>query len=73
MAGLLVQDHLFYASDYFDTLYAFAQHFIERGLAYVDSQSAEEMRVNRGTLTEPGVDSPFRNRSAERACACSTR
>ena len=65
VAGFLVQDHLFYASDYFDTLYAFAQHFIERGLAYVDSQSAEEMRINRGTLTEPGVDSPFHNRSAE--------
>ncbi len=63
--GFSFKDHLFYASDYFDTLYAFAQHFIERGLAYVDSQSAEEMRVNRGTLTEPGIDSPFRNRSAE--------
>ena len=63
--GFSFKDKLFYASDYFDTLYAFAQHFIERGLAYVDSQSAEEMRVNRGTLTEPGKNSPFRDRSAE--------
>jgi glutaminyl-tRNA synthetase len=58
-------EHLHHASDYFDTLYAFAEHFIERGLAYVDSQSAEEMRANRGTFETPGTDSPFRNRSVE--------
>jgi glutaminyl-tRNA synthetase len=56
-------EHLYYASDYFDVLYAFAEAFIEHGDAYVDSQSAEEMRANRGTLTEPGRDSPYRARS----------
>jgi glutaminyl-tRNA synthetase len=55
--------HLYFASDYFDYFYAFAETLIEHGLAYVDSQSAEEMRANRGSLTEPGVESPFRNRS----------
>jgi glutaminyl-tRNA synthetase len=55
--------HLYFASDYFDHFYAFAETLIEHGLAYVDSQSAEEMRANRGSLTEPGVESPFRNRS----------
>ena len=63
--GFSFKDHLFYASDYFDTLYAFAQHFIERGLAYVDSQSADDIRANRGTLTEPGKNSPFRDRGVE--------
>ena len=63
--GFSFTDHLYYASDYFDRLYAFAQHFIERGLAYVDSQSAEEIRAHRGTLTEPGRNSPFRERSVE--------
>jgi glutaminyl-tRNA synthetase len=57
--------HLYYASDYFDYLYKFAELLIEHGLAYVDSQSAEEMRLARGSLTEPGNDSPFRNRSVE--------
>jgi glutaminyl-tRNA synthetase len=52
----------YYASDYFVHLYAFAEHLIERGLAYVDSQSAEEMRASRGTLTEPGRASPYRDR-----------
>jgi len=56
-------EHLYYASDYFDTLYAFGEAFIEHGLAYVDSQSAEQMRANRGTLTEPGRNSPHRDRS----------
>ena len=51
-----------YASDYFETLYSYAVHLIERGLAYVDSLSAEEMRAYRGTLTEPGKESPYRNR-----------
>lgn len=63
--GFPFRDKLFYASDYFDTLYAFAEHFIERGLAYVDSQSGDEIRARRGTLTEPGIDSPYRNRSVE--------
>ncbi|HEX5319367.1 MAG TPA: glutamate--tRNA ligase family protein, partial [Stellaceae bacterium] len=52
-----------HASDYFDTLYAWAESLIEKGLAYVDDQSPEEMRAARGTLTAPGRDSPFRNRS----------
>jgi glutaminyl-tRNA synthetase len=53
------------ASDYFDQLYQFAIDLIRQGKAYVDSQSAQEIRDNRGTLTSPGVDSPYRNRSAE--------
>jgi glutaminyl-tRNA synthetase len=55
--------HLYHASDYYDRLYEFAEWFIERGLAYVDSQSADEMRRTRGTLTEPGRASPYRERS----------
>ncbi|ETR75290.1 glutaminyl-tRNA synthetase [Afipia sp. P52-10] len=55
--------NLFYASDYFEQLYVWAESLIEQGLAYVDDQSQEEMRVNRGTLTEPGKNSPFRDRS----------
>jgi glutaminyl-tRNA synthetase len=58
-------DHLHYASDYFGTLYDWAEHLIKAGKAYVDDQSQEEMRLNRGTLTEPGTDSPWRDRSAE--------
>jgi glutaminyl-tRNA synthetase len=54
-----------HASDYFDQLYAWAEHLIERGLAYVDSLSADEIRAYRGTLTEPGKESPHRNRSVE--------
>jgi glutaminyl-tRNA synthetase len=57
--------HLYYASDYFDWMYQFAEHLIRTGHAYVDSQSAEEMRANRGTLTEPGRNSPYRDRSPE--------
>ncbi|MEC5396895.1 glutamine--tRNA ligase/YqeY domain fusion protein [Uliginosibacterium sp. H1] len=56
--------HLYFASDYFEFMYRAAQYLIEAGLAYVDAQSAEEMRANRGTLTEPGKDSPWRNRPA---------
>jgi glutaminyl-tRNA synthetase len=52
-----------YASDYFDFMYQAAEHLIGAGHAYVDSQSAEEMRASRGTLTAPGVPSPFRGRS----------
>jgi glutaminyl-tRNA synthetase len=57
--------NLFFASDYFEQLYAWAESLIQQGLAYVDDQSQEEMRVNRGTLTEPGKNSPFRDRSVE--------
>jgi len=58
-------EHLYFASDYFDQLYEWAEHLIREGKAYVDDQSAEEIRLNRGTLTEPGTESPFRNRSVE--------
>ena len=54
-----------YASDYFDRLYEWAEGLIQRGLAYVDDQSQHDIRVNRGTLTEPGKNSPFRDRSVE--------
>lgn len=54
-----------YASDYFDQLYGYAVELIEKGLAYVDELSAEEMREYRGTLTEPGKNSPYRDRSVE--------
>jgi glutaminyl-tRNA synthetase len=56
--------HLYHASDYFEQLYAWAEHLIVTGHAYVDDLSAEEMARRRGTLTEPGQDSPWRNRSA---------
>ena len=58
-------DRLFYASDYFERLYDCAVHLIRNGNAYVDSLSADEIRAHRGTLTEPGKDSPYRNRSVE--------
>jgi glutaminyl-tRNA synthetase len=58
-------DGLFYASDYFDQLYQWAVKLIKAGKAYVDDLSAEEIRKHRGTLTEPGNDSPYRNRSLE--------
>ena len=57
--------HLYFASDYFDVLYAFAERFIEHDLAYVDSLTAEEMRHYRGTLTEAGKESPHRARSVQ--------
>ncbi len=56
------EDRLFFASDYFARLFEFAVELIESGKAYVDSMSAEQIRQYRGTLTEPGVDSPWRNR-----------
>jgi len=59
------EDNLYFASDYFETLYRIAEYLVEAGHAYVDSQTAEEMRAGRGTLTEPGRDSPFRNRPAD--------
>jgi glutaminyl-tRNA synthetase len=58
-------DGLFYASDYFDQLYAWAVQLIKAGKAYVDDLSADEIRKYRGTLTEPGKDSPFRDRSID--------
>ncbi len=58
-------DGLFYASDYFDQLYEWAIKLIKDGKAYVDDLSADEIRKHRGTLTEPGKDSPYRNRSIE--------
>jgi len=56
---------MFFASDYFEKLYQFAERLITKGRAYVDSSSADDIRQRRGTLTEPGTDSPHRNRSAE--------
>lgn len=58
-------DNLFYASDYFEKLFQFAQELIKRGLAYVDDQSAEVIAQQKGTPTTPGLNSPYRNRSAE--------
>jgi glutaminyl-tRNA synthetase len=58
-------DGLFYASDYFDQLYDWAVQLIKAGEAYVDDLSADEIREYRGTLTKPGKDSPYRNRSVE--------
>jgi glutaminyl-tRNA synthetase len=57
--------NLFHASDYFEQLYTWAEHLIATGFAYVDDQSQEEIRVKRGTLTEAGKNSPFRDRSAD--------
>ncbi|NLY41360.1 MAG: glutamine--tRNA ligase/YqeY domain fusion protein [Desulfovibrionales bacterium] len=58
-------EHLYHASDYFEQLHAFAVDLIKQGKAYVCSLSAEEMRQYRGTLTEPGTNSPYRERSVE--------
>jgi glutaminyl-tRNA synthetase len=58
-------DNLHYASDYFEQLYEWAEHLIKAGLAYVDDQSQDEIRANRGTLTAPGVNSPFRDRGVD--------
>ncbi len=57
--------HLYYASDYFEQLYEWAVHLINAGKAYVDDLSADEIREHRGTLTEPGRESPYRDRSIE--------
>ena len=57
--------NLFHASDYFERLYEWAEHLIRTGLAYVDDQSQHDMRTSRGTLTEPGQNSPFRDRPVE--------
>jgi glutaminyl-tRNA synthetase len=56
---------LFYASDYFERLYGWAEDLVRAGLAYVDDQPQEEIRIARGTLTEPGRNSPFRERSVD--------
>ncbi len=58
-------DNLFFASDYFEQLYAWAEHLIENGHAYIDHQTADQIRETRGTLTEPGTASPYRERSSE--------
>jgi len=58
-------EHRYFASDYFDRLYGFARNLVERGLAYVDSLTAEEIRAHRGTLTEHGRNSPFRERNPQ--------
>ena len=57
--------HLYHASDYFEQLYQWAEHLIRHGVAYVDDQPPEAMRAARGTLTEPGHNSPYRERSPE--------
>lgn len=59
------EEREFYASDYFGQLYDYAIKLIKKGVAYVDDQTAEELSRNRGTLTEPGVESPYRNRPVE--------
>ncbi len=56
---------MYFASDYFEQLYGFAEALIKRGLAYVDDQTAEQIRETRGTLTQPGLDSPWRNRTPD--------
>ncbi len=58
-------DHLFYASEYFGKMYDYAMELVKKGLAFVDDQTAEEISDTRGTLTEPGVESPYRSRSIE--------
>lgn len=63
--GFSWDDRMFYASDYFEKLYEYAVTLIKKGLAYVDDLSAEEIREYRGTLTEAGKESPYRNRSVE--------
>lgn len=63
--GFSWDDRCYYASDYFEKLYGYAEELIKRGLAYVDDLSADEIRAYRGTLTEPGKESPYRNRSVE--------
>ena len=66
-------DRLFYASDNFERLYQFAVKLIQNGKAYVDSLSADEIRENRGTLTEPGKESPYRSRSIDESLALFAR
>ncbi|RSZ56047.1 glutamine--tRNA ligase/YqeY domain fusion protein [Massilia atriviolacea] len=63
------QSHLYYASDYFERLYAMAEYLITAGYAYVDSQSADDIKKNRGNFGTPGTNSPFRDRSPEASLA----
>ena len=63
--GFSWDDREYYASDYFEQLYACAVELIQKGMAYVDNLTAEEVREHRGTLTEPGRESPHRNRPIE--------
>ena len=59
------EDRLFFASDYFERMYDYAEQLVKAGKAYVDDQDDERIKATRGTVTEPGVDSPFRDRDAE--------
>lgn len=59
------ETNLYFASSYFEYMYEFAEHLVKTGYAYVDEQSAEEMKANRGTLHEPGKNSPYRDRPIE--------
>ncbi len=61
--GFRWHDGVLFAADYFEQMYAYAEQLIQMGKAYVDDQTADEIRANRGTLTEPGVESRYRNRS----------
>ncbi|MGK9476142.1 glutamine--tRNA ligase/YqeY domain fusion protein [Melioribacter sp. OK-6-Me] len=63
--GADFEDRIFYASDYFEQMYQYAVELIKKGKAYVCDLSAEEIRKTRGTLTEPGIESPYRNRTIE--------
>lgn len=63
--GFKWANKVLYSSDYFDQLYAYAHELIDKGLAYVDEQSPEEIRENRGDFNRPGIDSPFRDRSTQ--------
>ncbi|MEG1432900.1 glutamine--tRNA ligase/YqeY domain fusion protein [Eubacterium sp.] len=63
--GINWDDRLYFASSYFSKMAAYAEELIAKGLAYVDDQSADIIRETRGTLTEPGIESPYRNRSVE--------
>ena len=61
--GSATTEHLYYASNYFDFMYRAAEHLVQQGLAYVDEQTPDQMRANRGDFNTPGTDSPWRNRS----------
>ncbi|HUQ89072.1 MAG TPA: glutamine--tRNA ligase/YqeY domain fusion protein, partial [Vicinamibacterales bacterium] len=63
--GFQWDEREYYASDYYEQLYRFAEDLIRKGVAYVDSLSADQIREHRGTLTEPGKDSPYRTRGAD--------
>jgi glutaminyl-tRNA synthetase len=66
-------DAMFYAADYFDQIYAWAEQLVEKGLAYVDDQNADQIAATRGTLTTPGIASPCRGRAPARTCASCAR